>query len=154
MNIAFRTTWRVIIINKLDQFLLVKMWEVWAIPGGWIDFAESIPQAIARESLEELNIEAVYDKILFIQDYVWERKWMDTHFVEFFCVIKNNTDFSNAIEATKEASHGHELKDIWRYGIDEFPQEFLPSKLIDVLKEYLWDRDSFQTQYISDISKY
>ena len=129
------------------------MWKTRAMPGWWIDYGESIPDVVARESEEELWIIAVFDKIIFIQDYLWERKESKTHFTEFFCTVKNNNDFSNAIEMTKEASHWHELSDIWWFDISEFPQEFLPTALIDVLKQYITNKDKFQTQYISDITK-
>ncbi len=152
MKKKFRLAWRFIILNEKDEILLVKQKNNWAIPGGGIDFWEDLISTIARESKEELWIEAQMDKIIFMQDFISCKNEKLKHHFEVFCTIKNNKDFENVIKTYKNSSHSYELRDAKWFSIDNFPENFLPIKLKEVLKNFLKDKNNFCVKYHSAIN--
>lgn len=147
----FRNASRLVILNDKNELLIVHMWNVRAVPWGWIEFGETIIEALQRESMEELGIKAIPDKLIFIQDYVWKRKWNQTHFIEYFWTIKNNHDFENVLNIYKDSSHAFELVDIKWCKIDDLPDDFMPKALPNVIKKYLENKSSFCCEYVSGI---
>lgn len=151
MKQIFRPAARLVILNENNEVLLARHKRYWALPGGGIDFWEPISDALCRESVEELNIKAELDQIIFIQDYSEERAWKNLHCLEYFCTIKNNSDFENVKEEYKKASHAFELEELEWFGVDKMPEKFMPLAFPQVLKQYLESRDNFKTQYISTL---
>ena len=154
MKNNFRAAARFVIINKNNEILIVRQKNNWAIPWWWIDFGESIFEAISREAFEELWVKAKAEKIVFIQDFLWKWKWEDTQMMEYFCSIKNNKDFENIIETYKSASHSFELIEVKWCSLDDFPEDFLPSCLVEVLARYFKNKEEFSCEYVSGIEKY
>jgi hypothetical protein len=69
---------------------------------------------LKRESVEELGIEATFEKILFIQDFMvkFHDKQTHNHALEYFCTIKNNIDFIDVVDTYHNSTHAHELNDL------------------------------------------
>ncbi len=149
MQRYFRPASRLVIINNKNQILLARHKRYWALPGGWIDIWESIETALNRESIEELNVAAQMDKIIFIQDYLDERKEWKIHSLEYFCTLKNNSDFENVVNTWKDSSHAFELEDLSWFDVNNFPDKFMPVAFPKVIKEYIENKNNFPTKYIS-----
>ena len=153
MEKVFRPTTRLVIIKE-NKILLCKMSNFWGLPGGWLDWWESIQTALNRESVEELWISAVFDKVLFIQDFLvkFHDKKTLNHALEYFCTIKNNSDFFEVVDTYHHSSHAHELNDVNWFWLDELPEEMRPLNFIPVLKKYLENPDTIQGIYNSWIN--
>ncbi len=151
MTNRFRIAARLIIVNDNDEVLIVKMWKQWAIPGGWLDYGEKISDCLNRESLEELWVEAVFDKIIFLQDYIWKVKWKERHCLEYFCTVKNNSDFLDVETQYKKASHAFELQKVQFTKLENFPEKFMPKALPEVLKRYITNKENFSCEYVSGL---
>lgn len=78
---------------------------VWCLPGGKIEFGESMIGALEREILEETNIKPSIGKLLVIHEF----SDADRHRIEFFFHIENGDDFLRMDSA--HASHGSEVAD-------------------------------------------
>jgi len=144
-----RNATRFVILNDKNELLIVNMWNVWAIPWWWIEFGETILKALERESVEELWIKAIADKLIFIQDYVADRKWISTHFFEYFWTVKNNQDFYDVLDTYKNSSHAFELVDIKWCKLEDLPKDFKPTAFPKILKAYLENKDCFSCEYVS-----
>jgi ADP-ribose pyrophosphatase YjhB (NUDIX family) len=94
--------------------------DFWATPGGGLDIGESLLDGLRREMIEETGITPKVGRLLFTQQFIWEKHTsVLQEQMEFFFFIENPEDYIN-IELEK-TSHGHvELASI------EF---VLPSKL-------------------------
>ncbi len=149
MSEIFRPAVRFVIINDKNQILLVRHKTYWAIPWGGVDFWESLADALCRESLEEMNVRAELDEIIFIQDFLWDTPDMKSHALEYFCSIKNNGDFKNVLEDCKQASHFFEYEEISWFDINNFPEEFMPLAFPKIVHEYVKNNQNFKTKYIS-----
>ncbi len=78
--------------------------DYWCVPGGGLDEAESLTDAVAREVVEELGIKPVVGDLLFIQQFV--HKAAEREEIEFFFRVLNVDDFDH-IDLSK-TSHGNE----------------------------------------------
>jgi len=149
MKENFRNATRLVVINEKNEILIVKMWKLWGIPWGGIDFGESIEKALERESVEELGVKAIADKIIFIQDYSCMRKWELTHFFEYFWIIKNNKDFENTVETYKNSSHAFELSEVKFCKVNDLPETFMPKAFPKVIEKYIENKEKFSCEYVS-----
>lgn len=92
----------------------------WCIPGGGIDFGETLEEGLIREIIEETGVTPEVGRLLFIQQYYDG----DKEFLEFFYEIKNVNDFDNI----DLASTSHGLIEIDTYGfIDPKKENVLPA---------------------------
>lgn len=99
------------IIYKDGKLFMVKHLEkdgsaarYFATPGGGLDAGESLEEGIKREVIEELGVEPVVGRLLFMQQFKSERRDWDEE-LEFFYHIENPSDFED-IDLTK-TTHGH-----------------------------------------------
>jgi mutator protein MutT len=85
-----------VIVNEKGNFLLskrrsnVKEWQKWEVPGGIVEFGESVEDAVKREIKEELNIEIeIIDTIDFVFSNIWKLKSRTIHviLVGYVCKI-------------------------------------------------------------------
>lgn len=77
-----------IVILKEDKILLVqhkkKGRKYWLLPGGRVDFGETLIEAIQREMLEEANIKVKVGDLLFISDAIPTDDDNKRHIVNIF----------------------------------------------------------------------
>lgn len=77
----------------------------YAVPGGGLDPSEGLVEGVARELFEETGVQAVVGRLLFMQQFMTQRKNFDEE-LEFFYHIENPEDFLEIdLSAT---SHGLE----------------------------------------------
>ena len=87
-----------LVINNTGEILLIKShkWvngEVHSIPGGRIEFGETIKDAVEREVKEEVGLDVDFEKILFLQEAIKPKEYYkgDKHFIFFECICKANS---------------------------------------------------------------
>ena len=83
------------IINRQGRMLLVKgpKWKGWNIPGGHIEYGESIFSAAAREAYEEVGLNVIPLGIIEIAEGIFP-KWFSKkkHFLFFDVLCSTNGD--------------------------------------------------------------
>lgn len=80
--------------------------DFWATPGGGLDLGESLVDGIKREMIEETGIMPKIGRLLFTQQFIWEKRTGDQEEqLEFFFLVENAEDYVN-IEL-ENTSHGH-----------------------------------------------
>jgi len=53
------------------------------------------------------------------------------------------------VDTWKQASHAFELDEIAWFDIDNFPEKFMPLAFPKVIQEYIKNKNTFKTQYVS-----
>lgn len=81
-----------------------------ALPGGHVDFGEDMHTCLRRELMEELGVEAVIGRLLYVNTFTTELKKVPVQPVEFFFEIINSADF--LVLGTEGRTHAFELADI------------------------------------------
>lgn len=81
-----------------------------ALPGGHVDFGEDMHTCIKRELMEELGVEAVIGRLLYVNTFTTEQKKVPVQPVEFFFEVINATDF--LVLGTEGRTHAFELADV------------------------------------------
>ena len=103
-----------IILNpQKEKILLVRradsMWgDAWSIPGGHIDFGETVEEALKRELKEELNLKTLKVKFVGYEEFTPETK-PDKQFISLnFLVIAN-----------EQIQPNHEIKEAKWFSLNE-----------------------------------
>lgn len=108
---------RAIIIHE-GKMLLVRHphnKEYLALPGGHLEWGENAKECLKREIIEELGIEPVIGRLLYVHTY---EDRIVTQPTEFFFEVKNGKDYLN-IEAN-DRTHAFEIDEIvWANPNDE-----------------------------------
>lgn len=82
----------------------------YALPGGHLEYGESVIECIEREIKEELGIKPKIGKLLYVHDFIDKEEGVQS--VEFFFEIVNAYEYRN-IDGL-ERTHAHEIVDfIW-----------------------------------------
>lgn len=124
------------IIQEDNKLLVVRHTgkDYYSLPGGHLDFGESIKNCIEREIIEELGVKPEIGKLLYVNSFV-----NDTikQYVEFFFEITNTKDFRD-IEKLKSGTHLHELDEIRWVDKDE-TNEIRPNEIGTDFKQSAFD---------------
>ncbi len=131
MSIENKARGIVIHDGKLLVFKLTEKTIYWSLPGGHIEFGNTIEEALSREMLEETGIPAKVGKLLFIRQLILPNQ----HMIEFFYFIENSKDYLN-IDLSR-ASHGHEVVYYKFVDLDDTDIEIRPAFLRTELKRIL-----------------
>lgn len=105
-----KITARAIIIDDTDKLFCVRLKayggkserDFWCTPGGGINDAESLQDALVREMIEETGITPVVGALLYVQQFIFEGEEQ----LEFFFHVTNSSDYKQ-IDLSK-ASHADE----------------------------------------------
>ena len=101
----------------------------YALPGGKMEFGETIQDCVKREIMEELGIEPQIGRLLFTNNYVEQN---GNQSVEFFFEVTNGKDYIN--EKELKGTHSFEFNDIcWVGKGDE--KEIMPKHIQDCLND-------------------
>ncbi len=99
-----------------------------ALPGGRLEWGEDIKDCIHREIVEELGVEPIVGRLLYVHNFVDGK---DIHSIEFFFEITNRGDYKECGKRVR--SHAHELAEIcWVSPTDNI--RILPEKLAEDFK--------------------
>lgn len=131
MEITLTTRGIIIKDKKLLVFKLHPEASFYSLPGGRLEFGETIHEGIQREIFEETGIKPMVGKILLVNQLIQN----DRHRVEFFFFIENANDFEK-IDLFK-ASHGHEVVSFEFADIKDSAIQIKPDFLKDVVKEII-----------------
>ena len=121
------------IIYHEGKLLVVKHGQqvgFYALPGGHIEWAETPEECFKREIKEELGIEPVVGRLLYIHTFVEKEK---EHSVEFFFEVTNASDYLD-LDKLKGGTHAYEIFDMKWVGKDE-NFTILPSEIQKDLNE-------------------
>lgn len=114
-----------LILTKGNKLLLMYDSSVgfYYYPGGHVEFGETVLQAAKRECVEECNDQFIFNKILYIRDYISIDK--NEQAVELFLLgtLKNGR-----ADNTKDPSGRKTQKLVW-FNIDNLPKNLYPKIL-------------------------
>lgn len=130
---------------KLKAYKDRQMQEFWVLPGGQIDFGESLQDALRREMIEETTIKPEIGNLLFVQQF----KFADVEQLEFIFHVKNFADYKN-FDITK-ASHAEE--EIADFGFIDPKAEFIMPKFLATLDLPEFVASQKPTKFYSDLSE-
>ena len=81
--------------------------DLYALPGGHLEWGEKIKDSIKREIIEELGVEPQIGRLLYVNNFTDINQ---TQSVEFFFEIINSADYLDINNLN--GTHGHELVEI------------------------------------------
>lgn len=111
---------KILLIRRADS-----MWgDAWSIPGGHIDFGETVEEALKRELKEELDLETIKIKFVGYEEFTPETK-PDKQFISLnFLVIAN-----------EQIKPNHEIKEAKWFSLNELNSIEHKVPNLDFLKE-------------------
>ena len=107
---------RGVILNN-DKILVVKHSKdnpYYALPGGHLEWGESVKDCIKRELIEELGITPVIGRLLYVRNYVRDDF---SQSIEFHFEITNTVDYQDISKLS--GTHSFELAEICWVGKNE-----------------------------------
>jgi 8-oxo-dGTP pyrophosphatase MutT (NUDIX family) len=95
----------------------------WSFPGGGIEFFESSIETVKREMQEEMGVEVIVDKLVWIAEVFGEDEYMKLHEIGFYYLIKLPEEFYSLSEF-EGSEEGKRLFYKW-FKIDELEEVYL-----------------------------
>lgn len=122
---------RAIILHE-GKLLIVKHTpkvDFYVLPGGHVEAGESIPECVRREIIEELGVEPVVGRLLYVNQFT-NAAGLPT--IDLFFEVTNGADF---LDLTKhDRTHAFELSEI-RWISPEDDARLLPGRLAEDFKK-------------------
>lgn len=114
-----------------------------ALPGGHLEFGESIKECMSREIVEELGIKPKIGRLLYVNNFCEKtNKNEGIQSIEFFFEIINSADYLDTMNVTR--THASEISEIlWLDTSEEIG--IMPSKISEDFKK---------GEVLSDIVRY
>jgi len=121
---------RAVIVHD-NKLLVMRMHtnEFYALPGGKMEFGESIQDCLKREIIEELGVEPQIGKLLFTNNFIENN---NNQSVEFFFEVTNVKDYID--EKYLKGTHSFEFNDIYWAGKND-SKIILPKQVQDCLND-------------------
>jgi 8-oxo-dGTP diphosphatase len=95
---------------------------LFALPGGHLEFGEELKEGLSRELVEELGVNTEIGRLLYVNTFIGNS---GNQYMEFFFEVLKGEEYLNTEEL--ERSHAHELMEIlWVSPTDN--KEILPKK--------------------------
>lgn len=118
-----------LIINIEGKVLLCKSYKwnnLWTIPGGHIEYGESIEEAIKREVKEEVGLDIDLKKILWF-NYILNKKYFfkKRHFVALECLCSTNSNKVQIDNNEMQDYNWFEPKDALKEETDPYTHKFI-----------------------------
>lgn len=131
---------RGVIVHEWKLFLCkLADWNFFCLPGWTLEPGEIREQALEREIIEELNVQPVIWKLVYINEFVWWENNQNTS-IDFWYSIENATNFL-VVDIT-QASHGHEHAEVWFYDLADIAGQYKPTSLQTFLAAYLEGKET------------
>lgn len=92
-------------------------------PGGHVEFGETILQSAERECMEECNDKFVFDKILYVRDYLNSDK--SEQAIEFFIL----GTLKNGVADNSRDPAGRKTQSLVWFDINDLPKNLYPKTL-------------------------
>ncbi len=93
-----------IIINQKEEILLIKHRkkdrEYWVLPGGHLEFGETIEEGTLRELKEETSLVGTFEKIVFLSESIAPNN--SRHIINIFALVKVTEDQKIAIASDED----------------------------------------------------
>ena len=79
--------------NKILLCRSSKWSDLWVVPGGGIEYGETIEEAIKREIKEETGLDVEFEKILFVQELIEPKDYCKKkHLISLECICSTRND--------------------------------------------------------------
>ncbi|MCB9809430.1 NUDIX hydrolase [Candidatus Peribacteria bacterium] len=109
--------------------------DYYALPGGGVDYLETLEEAMVREMEEETGITPVVGGLRFVHQLCIDDSRGQCHLLEFFYLIENGAAY-RAIDWAA-ASHAYEVHDAQWISLQNPQHRLLPSFVIPSLRQSL-----------------
>jgi mutator protein MutT len=113
----------------------------WALPGGKLEFGETIEQCLIREIKEETGLDISVKELL----YVTDRFYRNTHIVHLLFLIKK---ISGKLRAGKELKlETEKIKELTMASVDRLQDYGFPTGLCQLVKTGFPERGSYKGDF-------
>ncbi|MFG3420585.1 NUDIX domain-containing protein [Micromonospora sp. NPDC048063] len=97
----------VLVLRYVDRRMGLGVW--YSLPGGRQEFGETLEETLVRECQEEIGVEVVPGRLLFVREYIHGRhalagKGRDQHKVEFYFLAELKSDLRADFMAADDVS--------------------------------------------------
>lgn len=120
------------IINEENKVLLVKSpkWEqgkIWSVPGGHIEWGETIATAIEREVKEEVGLNVSFEKVFAVWDVINPKSFhQPVHFIFLECLCHLHGPSTPTIDNTEiTEARWFLLQDVLSLPLETYTQKSL-----------------------------
>lgn len=107
------------------------MWDFYCLPGGTLEYNETLKEGLRREIIEELGIEPKIGKLVYTQEIIRDQETK----IDFWYWIENPEDFVTV--DLSQASHGDEHSEVGFYDPSELGTDVRPNILPKLMK--IWE---------------